>query len=224
MDLTPLELLVRAVVSLGTLGGVVALGALGVRKVNRDADACGPIAEMRAVKSQSIGNIAPEYLVRVSGVARPQADVQRTLIGGRPYVAYRLEIFIVGHTLLETTRVQPFYVDDGSGRALVQPPCAVVELTKRAHGDCRGAELPPSVREWLEDATASDEWRTVRHLQWVERWIEPGERVCIVGATTSQVDESGAVSDYRQSAELLTFETADDAPLSVSDDPTLLTS
>ena len=216
-----LEQLAVGVAAFGALGGLV---TLAVRKMSRDAAQLGPDAEMRAVKLVPIGKVEPEYLVRVAGVATPAGNIAETMVGKRPFVAYRFELFVPGHSSsLEQRSDGAFYIDDGSGRARVEPPYDVTTLTTRTQGVFSADELPPAVRAFLEEATAGDDWRTSKHLRWIESWVEPGERVCVVGAATLRVDEGGGAGDYRQSAELLTFETADDAPLAISDDPTLLT-
>jgi hypothetical protein len=203
----------------------ISVGAVAfiARKLRRADAASEPANEMLEVHPVRLAQLMSDDLVRVSGIATSCVTPGRTMVGDRPYLAYRLELIIdpgLDQKIVVFEDCQPFYLEDGAERALVQPPVPVVALVDRAHDRCTAATLPTAMRVWLEDATASDRWETSPHLRWIERWVEPGEPVTIVGAATLKLEET-AGGDYRQSAEVWTFETADDAPLSVSNDPRL---
>lgn len=198
-----------------------------LNKFKRDADALSPVSQMRAVRAVALAHVVPNERVRVSAVATPGGPLLQSLFGRRECIAYQCELVVnpgMHKRELESSGCSPFYLEDGGVHALVQGygGRVLVDVVEREHGEWTSETLPPHVREWLLDATASDEWEHSRHLRWSERRIEPGERVCVVGTAKLQVDESGG-GDYRQSAELLTFDAADDkSPLAVSNDPTLL--
>ncbi len=194
MDLTLLDIVAR------TVCGVVGVSAVGVtlrligRKVKRDAEALAEVGEMRAVHAVRLVNVVPDDLVRTSGVALPRGELVKTRFSGRACIAHQCSLIVnpgVDARVFETSEHGELYIEDEGARALVRGEIPVIALVDRASGEWTSETLPPHVREWLQEATASDEWEHSRHLRWVERWIEPGERVCVVGAATLQLDEGG---------------------------------
>jgi hypothetical protein len=207
-----------------TMLGIVGAVALVGRKMKRDADALSDVADMRSVALVRLGDVEDEAMVRVVGRVAPYDRPVTAPVSGRPCVAYAVELYVGGNVrpLVTGGEVRAFYVEDGGVRALVQPPCPIVALTARHEGRRTPAELTPAFAAWLEENHASDDWRHEKRLRFVEHRLEPGERAAIVGVARREVDGDAAFAGYREPPQLVVFETADDAPLSVSDDPSLL--
>ena len=107
-------------------------------------------------------------------------------------------------------------------RALVLPPYPIVVLSDRVNRVSGPDELPAAFQEWLEEAHASDDWRREKKLRCIERRIDPGDLIALVGLCSREIDGDGAGGGYRDAPSRLVFETAEGAPLSLSDDKSLL--
>ena len=222
---------------LRTLGGLGMLGAMlggigfAIRRVKRDADEIAPIHRLSDVRAVALGHVVPGERVRVSGVATPAGPLVKSLFGGRACIAYQCMLVIVNddHREVISGDCCDFYLEDGGVRALVRSGFFTTELVVSDRGEWTSETLPAHVRDWLMEATASDVWEHSRHLLWAECRVEPGARVCVIGAAQLQVDEHGG-ADYRESAELLTFGLGEDEidgrgedeRLVVSNEPELL--
>ena len=206
-----------SVVVFGTIGGI----AWKVRRENVD-----DVTDMRSVPLVRIADARDEQMVRVAGrVVSDEGELSTAPVSGRPCVAWELR-FTAGWSLgrdhiAERNLSVGFAVDDGSGRAHVAANVAVWALATRVEGMGSGDEVPATLAAWLAENHASDEWRGLRRLRWQETRVEPGDEVAVVGIAHVGVDVHGDAATYRDVPRRVTIAGSDDAPLSLSDDPTL---
>jgi hypothetical protein len=141
----------------------------------------------RVVGSIALPERADPLIAPASGfpcafyVLRIAEPLRRQLATGDPVV------------VLRSVSIAPFFLDDGTGRAIVDPRGAIGFLERLvAGGGCRDA--PHGVRELLEAAgrTASDRYT---YAEWV---VPVGARVSIVGGGVREPDpEAAPLPEYR---------------------------
>ena len=222
------------VLDLGSLFGALAfVGLLGggvvavARLIRRDADAIG---DMRSVTRARLGEAREDAVVRVTArvVAAAGGELLVAPVSGAPCVAYECWLGFGRHTRIAEEPIKhdrsivPFVVDDGSAHGRVEANVQVLVLRRRVEGEGGPDDVPPPFARWLEENHSSDEWRHARQLFWWEKRLAPGDRVSIVGVVRRQIDPDGDSGGYRDAPMTVTLADADDAPLSVSDDPSLL--
>jgi hypothetical protein len=193
-------------------------------KIKHDAAALDDVNDMRTVPLMRLADAArtmPE-LVRVAGRAVAH-EPRRAPISGRPAVACVIELYRDGarEPFVSDVLVEPFLVEDEGGRARVEPPFQVLALSPRLSG--RGCDgLPAAFQAWVDERWDYDDWRAARRLRWIERRIEPGERVAVVGLARRELGGDGGGGNYREAPSTVVIESDDGAPLSLSDHPSLV--
>ena len=200
----------------GLVGGVVLL----VRALKRDLDDVG---DMRSVARAHAAVAREGAVVRVVGrVVDHGGEMLVAPVSGRRCVAYEFELrYGNGERILGDHASIPFMLDDGGTRAGTSSACRILALRPRVDERSRPEDVPASFAAWLEDNHASDEWRHERELQWWESRIELGDTVAVVGVARREIAQEGE-GGYRDAPTLLMLDDADDAPLSLGDDPSLL--
>jgi hypothetical protein len=111
-----------------------------------------------------------------------------------------------------------FVVDDGSGRARIDPTHVELALDDdRHHGEtARRGEPPAAVARLLRD---NDVKFGSHHVRWHETILAPDRRVSIYGRGVRSVDPQPTATDYRSAATWLEMSGTTKRPLLVSDDP-----
>jgi hypothetical protein len=215
--------------ALHIIGGVLAVMAFVAFawKIKRDAAEVDPVNDMRTVRRVRMGNILDDDLVRIVGRVVPRHAPLTAPISGRRCVAFVVEVYLPDDRspFITNNDSAAFFLDGDGARALVLPPFPVLALSSRVRVQGRPDELPAEMRAWLEENRSSDDWKEAEALRCIERRIEPGETITLVGLARrgGSDGEDGAVG-YREMPTTIVFETADGAPLSLSDDASLLKS
>jgi hypothetical protein len=216
---------------LGVLGplGVLAIAAAAVWKLRREnvveRDDVDDVVDMRSVRRVRLASIAGEDLVRVAGVVSSTAAPLTAPLSGRACVAWVIELRGPGldvRVFFSDRAVGAFTIEEEGMRARIEPPCEVLALSVRLRTRVRPELLPSAFRQWLEEAHSGDEWEHMSRLEVRERRIEPGEPIAVVGLARRGRDGDGLAAGYRDAPEVVLFENAEGAPLSLSDHPSLL--
>jgi hypothetical protein len=202
------------VVVFGTIGGI----AWKVRKDDVD-DA----TDMRSVPLVRIADVRDQQMVRLAGrVVTEEGALLDAPVSGRPCVAFGLQFGAHGKLIIDRNDSTCFVLEDGSGLAHVVEEIKIPLLATRMEGTAATSdEVPATLAAWLEENHASDEWRSRRDLHWLETRVEPGDEVAVVGIAHVGIDVDGDADGYRDAPTLITIESSEDAPLSLSDDPSL---
>jgi len=208
--------------------GVLVFGGIGatVWKIRRDD--VDDVTDMRSVQLVRIADAKDQQMVRVVGrVVADPGEMTTAPVSGRPSVAWRLQLtapWTMGRdSVVERDDSRAFAIDDGTGRAHIMGSFKIWALATRAEGEGSVDDMPPSLPAWLDENYSSDEWRALRKLRWQETRVEPGDTVCVVGIARVVVDQEGDAATYRDMPRRVELVGSDDAPLSISDDKTLLT-
>ncbi len=160
--------------------------------------------KLKQAKAWSIGELPEDTLGKIVGTARPAAEPLTGPISGRPCVFYVVSV-VQDHgksssTIIHEVRGVPFYLEDGTGRALVDPQGAEVVL-EQDFSTSSGI---------LDDATPVEEaflrrhgkepqgWAFNKSLSYRESIIEIGEKVAVLGSGVREPDPDAPPSgDYR---------------------------
>ena len=132
-------------------------------------------------------------------------------------------------TLIREERGVPFFVEDDTGRALVDPHGATIAVVVDSH-TCSGTFADPTAAEkaFLDRHEESGTgWIFNRSLQYREGVLEPGELVAVLGRGVREPDPGGvhAARGYRDMPAMrLRMQSSDRQPLYISDDPSALDS
>lgn len=115
-----------------------------------------------------------------------------------------------------------FYLDDGTGRALVRTSGAEVVVTRDSHqrsGTFRDAtpELESFLRKHGRESTGVLGFN--KSLRYREGVLEEGEHVAVCGVGRRAPDPWGQPGGYREQPTMLVLEPQEKVPLYVSDDP-----
>jgi hypothetical protein len=208
-----------AAVEVGVFAAMGGLFALVVRSLKRGLD---DVADMRSVARAHASQAREGAVVRVVGRVLDQDPMLVAPVSGRRCVAYDFELrYGNGELITAGSASVPFILDDEGARAVTSAACRVLALRRRLDERSRPEELPVAFAAWLEENHASDEWRLERALRWRESRVEPGDRVAVVGVARREIAQQGQ-GGYRDAPTLLMLDDADDAPLSIGDDPSLL--
>lgn len=207
--------------------GVLVFGGIGgiVWKIRRDD--VDDVTDMRSVPVVRIADAKDEQMVRVVGrVVTDHGELVTAPVSGRPCVAWQLHLtapWTMGRDhILDRDDSVGFVIDDGTGRAQVAASFAVLALATRDEADGPPEFVPPSLAAWLAENYSSDEWRDLRRLRWQETRVEPGDLVAVVGIARVAIDMHGEAATYRDVPKRVVIDGSDDAPLSLSDDKSLL--
>jgi len=205
--------------------GVIAVVGGGFSFLSRafKRDIEDDVADMRSVARAHAAAAREGAVVRVVGRVVDQGELLVAPVSDRRCVAYELEhCYRNGERNIGDCASVPFLLDDdGGARAATSSACRVLALRLRIDERGRPDDLPAPFAAWLEENHSSDEWRHERRLSWWESRVEPGDRVAIVGVARREIAQQGN-GGYRDAPTLLMLDHADDAPLSIGDDPSLL--
>ena len=118
-----------------------------------------------------------------------------------------------------------FAIDDGTGRAVIDPDLARVTLHKDATN--RGQQLvSPTEREQAfisRYMPAEDAWMARRLYSWCEGILEEGERIAVCGVVIREADPNpNAVRDYREPALRIRIGGSRSPPVAISDEADVL--
>ncbi len=165
---------------------------------------------------------------RIRGIARPLGEPLIAPLSGRTCVGY--EVWVTEHDGDDTTelvrevRWQPFLLDDGTGRAVIDPSVAPVEYLvgivtteSGAFDDATAEERAVLARHGHATAPGGDH----RSLTYRERALEVGEMVSVRGHGLREVDPTPAAARLGRGAPptRLRMVTTHATPLAVSTIP-----
>jgi hypothetical protein len=157
---------------------------------------------LRRAKIWRIGELPEDTIGRVIGTARPVGRALSAPITGRECVCYVVTVKEkdARPVLVREQEGVPFVLEDGSGRALVDPEGAELE---RDHANLSQSGM-------LEDPTAqqrafltshgqaSQGWLFNRAFTYREEIVRVGETICVAGAGIREVDPDAEVGEgYR---------------------------
>jgi hypothetical protein len=207
--------------------GAVALGAGCYHAIF--SDSARARRQLRRHKAVAIKDAPEAALVKIVGTVSTIGEPLEAPLSGQPCAAWMVSIEEIGsegglRTVLEDVECRPFYIDDGTGKALVRPSAPrlslvlVTVLQSQTH-----AETAERLQDYLENrAREKAPFHTFqRPLQAREGIVEAGELVAVIGVGRLEVDASGvARAGYRDAAKVLVLEDPEHGWLAISDDPT----
>jgi E3 Ubiquitin ligase len=202
------------------LGIAIAWGAMYFRASERTK------RELRRVPRVSLGALPDGQRARIVGIAQVLDRHLEAPLTGRACVYYvttvdgRRDRDDSWHPLLREERSVPFAVDDGTGRAIVDPDHATVALDIDSEGS--------SLRETDARAIALFERHDVnnaatfhKELRYCEAVIEVGEQIAVLGKGVREPDPAAQpTGGYRGDPPTLVRMTSSaQFPLVISDNP-----
>ena len=125
-------------------------------------------------------------------------------------------------TLVIETRIVPFVLEDGTGRAIVDGAAARVALDFDSSSTSSKSDDPTAAeRAFLERHGARDQgWVFNKRLRYREAIIAIGETISVLGSGTREPDPQAAPVDYRGGQPtLIRLTSSPRYPLVISDDP-----
>lgn len=164
--------------------------------------------ELRSAPRMTLRELPESTRARVVGAAQPLDQTLEAPLTGRPCMYYVVTVeqhHSTGRSsywrqIIKEEAGVPFLLDDGTGRAIVDPRSARVALDVDGKGDS-GTFDEPSAREaaFLQrHGTTGQGWVFNKRLRYREAIIEVGERVAILGEGVREPDPSAPPADaYR---------------------------
>lgn len=126
-------------------------------------------------------------LVEVHGVVLQRSAVHAPF-SGRPCAYWEVEIAVRANrkhgwsTVHRNTSGQPFYVDDGTGVAMVYPKSSTCRMPPGADEACLGWTLPDVYADYMKQQGLWMRWLwRIGTMRFRERVIEEGQRVFLLG-------------------------------------------
>ena len=180
---------------------------------------------MLATKRSTIAEAAEGAVVRLVGtVVFLDGKSVEAVVTGRRCALYEAVLENVSSEVGRETGGVAFAIDDGTGRAVVDPDLARVTLHKDAVG--RGEQLvTPNEREKAflsRHMPAEDAWMAKRLYSWREGILEEGERIAVCGVVIREADPSpNAMRDYREDALRIRIGGSTRTPVAISDEQDL---
>ena len=192
----------------------------------------------RAIKRAplvSLGDVMEGASVRVTGTVVAASDeLKEAPLSGRPCVLYDVEVDQRRNqgrnsawvpVIREKDFVASFWLEDDSGRALVQFDWPEVVLTRDANFRSGILKEPkPRLREYLSSHGESAQGIVFnKDLRYREGALEPGEQVTVLGVAHLEPDpDPAATADgYRGRAMRLVLRSPEDGEMLLSDVPDL---
>jgi hypothetical protein len=181
------------------LGGAVALAGYAYakwrhprRRVRRALD---------RLPETPIGQVKDGTEVRITGKVVVHGEMTASLVSKRPCIGYRLviEARARSNQAMEAVVVREdcrsFYVEDGSGRALIEGPL-VIGLDD---DDAAWTDLPPAIFDILEAAKVSltGSFGGDRSFRFTEALLVAGDEISVSGRATVAPDPAGAPRGHR---------------------------
>jgi hypothetical protein len=208
------------------IGGAV-LAAAGIKRAF-----FSPAARLRRallrIPRRAIAEVRSGERVRIIGRVVPCELVEAPL-SGRPCVCYEVVVNEIGKNgageLLRKVHAARFFVEDESGRALIDPTRAGLSLIlvedHTTHSSLfGGAPDPRQVAVFPGHAKRLENLLLLRQLEYTEGILAPGERVAVVGQGVVEPDPDSSLrpGGYRDApAMLLRMEGSQSLPLHISD-------
>jgi hypothetical protein len=186
---------------------------------------------IRKTPAFALGDLLEAQEARVIGQAVVLHEHLVGPLSGRACVAYtaKVEQNLSGdgngfwQTLVIETRIVPFVLEDGTGRAIVDGGAAArVALGFDSNSTSSASDDPTAVeRAFLERHGARDEgWVFTKRLRYREAIIAIGETISVLGSGTREPDPQAAPADYRGGQPtLIRLTSSPRYPLVISDDP-----
>jgi hypothetical protein len=140
------------------------------------------------VRSMAIG------LVELNGTVRGRSAVAAPF-SGHDCVYWQVDISVPARrgrwrVIHRNASGQPFFLDDGTGAALVYPKGAECNLRHQVEEVAQGLALPPCYSDYLkEHAGAVGVFARVSPLRFRERVLEEGQVVYVLGTATPRAHE-----------------------------------
>ncbi len=187
--------------------------------------------QLKAAKPWSLNELPEDTHGRVIGQARAIGDHLAGPLTGRPcvyYIAIVEEQRSTGRssywrTVATETRGVPFMIEDGTGRAIVDPNGAQVALDFDGNSKSGTFNKADPIQEAFlaRHGQKSEGWVFNKTLRYREAMIEIGEKISILGSGTREPDPHAAPeAAYRGApATRLRLTSSPRFPLIISDDP-----
>ncbi len=160
--------------------------------------------------------------VRVTGVVSARGETVIAPISRRPCIGYRVVVKgkpIGVRSELEDVLVREdckeFWIDDGSGRALVERPVVIgVDAD-----DAAWSGLPPTVYQLLEDAKVplTGALGGDREFSYTEARLDVDDSVSVVGRASCTLDPAGQARGHRKLPTLVRITGTKAEPVMVAD-------
>ncbi|HEX5062076.1 MAG TPA: GIDE domain-containing protein [Kofleriaceae bacterium] len=178
---------------------------------------------LRNMPAKKIGELSDDERAKIVGRVRALGEALEAPISGRRCVAYSVSVVEQEQNAshIRETKAVAFVVEDGSGRALVDPTAARIAI-----------DGGPSVQTGtLHDPTPAAEDLLLRHgkrprhgVLYREAVITDGESIAVLGAGTREPDPDAPPTEaYRGDARTrLRLTSSRKYPLVISDDPSAL--
>ncbi len=159
---------------------------------------------LKAARRATAADLADGTTGRLAGVVTSDATLRAPLTG-RPCVAYvaRVEEKIArGDTKGWVERIHevkglPFTIDDGTGRALIDPGQAtmLLQMDAATRSGVLDSATPVEASFLARHGLDSQGWLLNKTFRYTEGVIEPGERVAILGRGAREPDPSTAADE-----------------------------
>jgi hypothetical protein len=167
---------------------------------------------LREAGPRPIADLPEDTPGRVAGIAQPPSEPLIAPFSGRPCVYYAASIerrspmdpaalaatplaADAGWLVLASeTRSIAFVIQDETGRALIEPTAARVELDASASAPLDGASLTLRQREFLAQHQILEPGDSLRYR---EVAIAVGEAIAVFGSGTREPDPEAIPADYR---------------------------
>lgn len=214
------------IVELLIFSGVAALfvigSALTVQRINS-----GDVATRRALKCNrriAVAAVKDGATVSICGRLAYAATPLVAPLSGRRCAAWEVTVAQLveaedqrrWEVIINEQRSQDFYLDDGTGRALIKARSPLMAL----HRDARFSSGPdkqatPELEAFLERHGWSRQYAIGYDLIYHEGVLEEGEQVAVLGTARLEADPEGA--GYRTEALRVVVDEPDEDPLMLSD-------
>jgi hypothetical protein len=187
--------------------------------------------QLRATRVWEIGELPENAVGRVIGEVRALDRVLEAPLTGRACVYYVTKVEeqrstgrgSTWTTLIKERAGVPFLLDDGSGRAIVDPEGAEValELDSRSRSGTFD-DASPAEEAFLErHGRSSKGFLFNKTIRYTEAVIKPGESISVLGSGVREPDPQGTPAEgYRaEPPTRLRLTSSHQHPLVISDDP-----
>ncbi len=187
--------------------------------------------QLKQAKPWSLSELPEDTHGRVIGQARALGEQLQGPLTGRPcvyYIAMVEEQRSTGRsthwrTVAQETRGVPFILEDGTGRAIVDPNGAQVALDFDGNSKSGTFNNADPVQEQFlaRHGQKSEGWVFNKTLRYREAMIEIGETIAVLGSGTREPDPNAAPeAAYRGAPPTrLRLTSSPRFPLIISDDP-----
>lgn len=187
------------------------------------------LRRLEEAKPWSLAELPEDTFGKVVGATRPVGETLTAPISGRPCVFYEVTVRQdhgkSSSTIVHELRGVPFFLEDGSGRALVDPRGADVVLTQDFSSSSGSFDDATPVEEAFlqRHGKESKGWMFNKSLTYKESVIEIGETVAVLGAGVREPDPDALpAADYRSALPTrLRLTNARDHKLVISDVPSV---